>query len=169
MSKKYNAWLATYDFPAYTSCKFDTYNGELGCDVNANDIVIMRVEEMYLIKAEAMAKAGQDGKSFLENFVKTYRNPSYTCTGDVQEAVYFQKRIELWGEGQIWFDAMRLNKGVDRRGGGFTPSAVFEIPANSGLLLWRIPQAEIEANPALTDEVNADRTVSTPDPVKDTE
>ena len=129
----------------------------------------MRVEEMYLIKAEAMAKAGQDGKSFLENFVKTYRNPSYTCTGDVQEAVYFQKRIELWGEGQIWFDVMRLNKGVDRRGGGFTPSAVFEIPANSGLLLWRIPQAEIEANPALTDEVNADRTVSTPDPVKDTE
>ena len=169
LPEKYNAWLATYDFPAYTSCKFDTYNGELGCDVNANDIVIMRVEEMYLIKAEAMAKAGQDGKSFLENFVKTYRNPSYTCTGDVQEAVYFQKRIELWGEGQIWFDAMRLNKGVDRRGGGFTPSAVFEIPANSGLLLWRIPQAEIEANPALTDEVNADRTVSTPDPVKDTE
>ena len=32
---------------------------------------------------------------------------------------YFIRRIELWGEGVIWFDVMRLNKGVDRRGCGF--------------------------------------------------
>ena len=49
---------------------------------------------------------------------------------------------------------MRLNKPVDRRGGGF-PNAtmVFNIPANDPLLLWRIPQ-EIIANPALSEGDN---------------
>ena len=168
LPEKYNTYLASYGFGPYTSCKFNTYNGELGCDVNANDIPLMRVEEMYLIKAEAMAKAGQDGKSFLEDFVKTYRDPSYTCTGDVQEAVYFQKRIELWGEGLIWFDFMRLNKSLDRRGGGFDPTAVFVIKAGDPILLWRIPQTEIEANPALTDADNNEAT-PVPQPVADVE
>lgn len=166
LPEKYNTYLANYGFGPYTSCKFNTYNGELECDVNANDIPLMRVEEMYLIKAEAMAKAGQDGKSFLEDFVKTYRNPEYTCTGDVQEAVYFQKRIELWGEGLIWYDFMRLNKNYDRRGGGFDATAVFSINAGDDILLWRIPQTEIEANPALTDADN-NKTVPAPTPVAD--
>lgn len=169
LPEKYNTYLKAKGFPAYTNCKFGTYDGTIGCNTNANDIVLMRVEEMYLIKAEAMAKAGQDGKTELENFVKTYRDPSYTCTGDVQEAVYFQKRIELWGEGMIWYDAMRLNKGVDRRGGGFPASAVFNIPANSPILLWRIPQTEINANIALSDADNDFRTEATPKAVKDEE
>ena len=167
LPEKYNTYLANYGFPPYTSCKFNTYNGELNCDVNANDIPLMRVEEMYYIKAEAMAKAGQDGKSVLESFVKTYRNPEYTCTGDVQEAVYFQKRIEFWGEGFIWFDFMRLNKNLDRRGGGFDATAVFNIPAGSPILLWRIPQKEIQANIALTDADNDDKNATAPTPVAD--
>ena len=128
----------------------------------------MRVEEMYLIKAEAMAKAGQDGKSFLESFVKTYRDPSYTCNGDVLEAVYFQKRIELWGEGLIWYDVMRLNKGIDRRGGGFAATVVFDIKPGDPILLWRLPQTEINANVAISDADN-NETTPAPKPVKDEE
>lgn len=168
LPEKYNTYLASNGFGPYTNCKFDTYSGELNCDVNANDIPMMRVEEMYLIKAEAMAKAGQDGKAFLEQFVKTYRDPQYTCTGDVQAAVFFQKRIELWGEGLIWYDFMRLNKGLDRRGGGFDPTAVFNIAAGDPILLWRLPQSEIEANPAITDDDN-NETVPAPKPVTDEE
>ena len=168
LDAKYNAYLAQYKFPAYTSCKFNSYDGTLGCGTNANDIPLMRVEEMYLIKAEAMAKAGQDGKSFLENFVKTYRDPSYTCTGDVQEAVYFQKRIELWGEGLIWYDVMRLNKGIDRRGGGFDATVVYNIPAGDPILLWRLPQTEINANVAISDADNNEATPA-PKPVADSE
>lgn len=39
----------------------------------------MRVEEMYLIKAEAEAMSGNlaAGKSTLENFVQAYRDPSF--------------------------------------------------------------------------------------------
>lgn len=166
LSENYNNYLSDYGYPAYTSCKFNTYNGELECDVNANDIPLMRVEEMYLIKAEALAMAGQDGKSVLEQFVKTYRNPSYVCTGNVQDEVYFQKRIELWGEGLVWYDMMRLNKGIDRRGGAFDATAVFNIKANDPILLWRIPQSEIEANPAISDADN-NETVPAPSPVAD--
>lgn len=168
LSSEYNAYLSSYGFAPYTSCKFASYDGTLDCSTNANDIPLMRVEEMYLIKAEAMAKAGEDGKTFLENFVRTYRDPSYTCTGDVQEAVYFQKRIELWGEGLIWYDVMRLNKGIDRRGGGFDATVVYNIPAGDPILLWRLPQTEINANVAISESDN-NETAPAPNPVADTE
>lgn len=154
LSDEWNAYLADEGFAPYTNCKFAPYQNKLNNDVNANDIPLMRVEEMYLILAEAQAMSGQDGKSTLEQFVKTYRDPAYTCTGDVQSAVYFQKRIELWGEGRVWFDVMRLNKGIDRRGAGFEPQCVLKIDAGDPILLWRLPQTEINGNSALTDGDN---------------
>lgn len=168
LTEEYQAYMDSYEFAPYTSCKFAPYNNVLGNDVNANDVPLMRIEEMYLIKAEGEAMSGNNGKSTLENFIRTYRDPSYTCTAsDVQEEVYRQKRIELWGEGLIWFDVMRLNKGVDRRGAGFpNATSVFNIPAGSDILLWRIPQSEIQANPALTDDDNNPAAPS-PTPVAD--
>lgn len=168
----YTAYLADYGFAPYTNCKFGTYDGKLECDNNANDIPLMRVEEMYLIKAEALAKAGKSdkagksGQQVLEDFVKNHRDPAYTCGGDVQEAVYFQKRIELWGEGLVWYDLMRLNKGIDRRGGGFDPTVVFVIPAGDPNLLWRIPMKEINANPAIAESDN-NPSAPQPTPVAD--
>jgi hypothetical protein len=146
--------------------KFAPYADKVGTSTNANDMPLMRIEEMYLIKAEAEAMSGGNGKATLEDFVKTYRDPSYVCTASsgagLQEEVFRQRRIELWGEGLNWFDIMRLNKGVDRRGGGF-PNAtmVFNIPAGDNILLWRISEAEIQANPALSD---ADNNPSAPAP-----
>lgn len=80
---------------------------------------IMRVEEMYFIEAEAAAhqNAGQ-GLQLLTDFMKTYRDPNYvtrkTETDEVVEEVVFQKRVELWGEGQTFFDIKRLNYSVTR-------------------------------------------------------
>jgi hypothetical protein len=165
------AAAAGYGYPAFTQVKFAPYNNVPKTSTNSNDIPLMRVEEMYLIKAEAEAMSGGNGKQTLENFVKTYRDPEYVCTAsspeDIQEEVFRHRRIELWGEGLNWFDIMRLNKGVDRRSGGF-PNAtmVFNIPANSDILLWRIPEAEIQANPALT-EADNNPSAPSPEPVPD--
>ncbi len=79
----------------------------------------MRVEEMYLIEAEAAAQLSPaEGKTLLEDFVKTYRNPKYVCNASSKEEVvdecFLQKRIELFGEGLIFFDYKRLNKSVTR-------------------------------------------------------
>ncbi|MCI6550339.1 MAG: RagB/SusD family nutrient uptake outer membrane protein [Prevotella sp.] len=80
---------------------------------------IMRVEEMYFIEAEAAAH--QDpakGLELLKAFMLTYRDPNYTTraasTEEVVKEAVLQKRIELWGEGQTFFDIKRLNMSVTR-------------------------------------------------------
>ena len=129
----------------------------------------MRIEEMHLIKAEADGMAGNNAT--LVEFVKTYRDPNYSFSGTtptaIQEEVFRQRRIELWGEGLNWYDVMRLNKGVDRRGAGY-PNAtmVFNIPAGSDILLWRVPEAEIQANPSMT-EADNNPSAPAPNPVAD--
>ena len=155
-------------YKPYTHAKFAPYNDEVATTTNANDIPLMRIEEMYLIKAEAEAMNGGDGKTTLENFIKEYRDPSYTCTAtDIQEEVFRHRRIELWGEGLNWYDIMRLGVGVDRRGAGY-PNAtmIFNIEPTDPILLWRIPEAEIQANPALT-ETDNNPAAPAPTPVPD--
>lgn len=170
LTAKQQEFVDETGYAAYTQVKFAPYKDEVGTSTNANDIPLMRVEEMYLIKAEAEGMISGTATA-LESFVKTYRNPTYKVRGsskeDIQEAVYQQRRIELWGEGLNWYDIMRLNKAVDRRGGGY-PNAtmIFNIPAGSDILLWRIPEAEIQANPALSESDN-NPSASAPVPVKE--
>lgn len=82
----------------------------------------MRVEEMYLIAAEAKAMTNApEGKSLVEEFVNTYRwtdsATHYSCNATTSEAVrdeiFFQRQIELWGEVFEYIDRLRLNKGID--------------------------------------------------------
>lgn len=113
--------LADKRMPAYASVKFRPNEGNTD-DPNigaASSYPIMRVEEMYFIEAEAVAHTNAaKGKELLETFMKTYRDPKYTCkvssTDDVVEEIVFQKRVELWGEGQTFFDIKRLNYSVTR-------------------------------------------------------
>ena len=168
LSASQQAMVTGYGYKAYTQVKFAPYNNVLETSINANDIPLMRVEEMYLIKAEAEAMSGQDGKKTLVDFITKYRNDSYVVTyPDIQEEVFLQRRIELWGEGLNWFDVMRLNKGVDRRGAGFpNDNMIFNIAPTDPILLWPIPQAEIQANQALS-AADQNPTSTTPKPVED--
>ena len=140
----------------YSQVKYAPYNGQVGTSTNASDIPLMRVEEMYLIKAEAQAMGGNlsAGAATLTSFVRNYRNPSYNLTStsasDVQSAVLLQRRIELWGEGFAYLDNLRLNTGIDRRGAGFDTNDVFNIPATDPILIFQIPQAETEYNKLIT-------------------
>jgi hypothetical protein len=157
--------VSTCGYPAYTQAKYGTYNDVVRQTVNASDIPLMRVEEMYMILAEAQAMSGNpaQGAATLENFVKTYRDPAYTCTATsatgVQDAVWQQRRIEFWGEGLSYFDLMRLNKGVDRRGAGFPATYVYNISAGDNVLIYRIPESEQEANSLISAEDNNPVTV----------
>lgn len=167
--------LVSYYYGAYTQVKFAPYNDELETSTNASDIPLMRIEEMYLIKAEGEAMSGNvtGAKATLESFLCDYRDPEYSCTAStpetLQEEIYHQRRIELWGEGMNWFDVMRLNKGVDRRGAGYpNASSVFNIQSGDPILLWRLPEKEIQANPALSNSDN-NEAVPVPSPVPDIE
>ncbi|MDE6418576.1 MAG: RagB/SusD family nutrient uptake outer membrane protein [Duncaniella sp.] len=86
---------------------------------SATALPLMRVEEMHFISIESAAHLNAaEGKQALLDFMKTYRYADYTCnvasTDDVVEEVVFQKRVELWGEGQTLWDIKRLNYSVTR-------------------------------------------------------
>lgn len=158
--------------PAYTQVKFAPYKDEVYTSTNANDIPLMRIEEMYLIKAEAEAMAGDPaaGAATLQNFIKEYRDADYVCSAStkeaVQDAVWTQRRIEFWGEGIAYFDMMRLQKGLDRRGAGFQAQYVFNLEPTDDNLIFQLPKTEIEGNRALTDDDNNPNT-SKPTPVEE--
>ena len=157
----------------YTNVKFGMKSG-IGSATNDCDWCIMRVEEMMLIEAEGLAMSNQEGeaKSKLEAFVKNYRDPSYTCTASTKEAlqdeIWKQRRIELWGEGFAMADIMRLNKPVVRFHGtdkGNWPDAFcFNIEANDPYLLLRIPQKESNNNAGIVNNAGGTKPISLQNP-----
>ena len=88
-------------------------------------VPLMRVEEMKLIEAEAAGMQDESrGQALLEAFAKT-RDANYVygthqdaygnnSTSAFQNEVWWQRRVELWGEGFATFDMKRLNKAIIR-------------------------------------------------------
>jgi len=116
---------------------------------------------MYLIEAEALARQNQDAsaRSVLETMVKA-RYPAYSAAAFSGPAliseILLQRRIELWGEGFSLIDIKRIKLGLNRPTGpgnhgspNFDPS-VYILPAGDPKFLMRIPQKELDNNPALT-------------------
>ena len=104
------------DNPAYSSAKFRPGNGDTD-DFNvgaATAIPLMRVEEMYFIWAEAEVQQGNELPAQFVEFMKS-RDPEFTpATEFPVDQIITNKRIELWGEGQAFFDIKRLNMSVTR-------------------------------------------------------
>ena len=107
--------------PTYASVKFRPGQGNQE-DYNVGSATatpLMRVEEMYFIKAEAEAQSNPAaGIATLTDFMTKYRDPSYSTKASTKDEavdeIIFQKRVELWGEGQLFFDYKRLNMSVTR-------------------------------------------------------
>lgn len=155
----YGRFVASSGMPAYTNVKFAAADNDINSLLNSQDYPLMRVEEMILIEAECLAKQGDaDAYDVLNDFVKKNRDVYYDCSSialdDLADEIWFQRRIELWGEGFAFQDIMRLNKDVDRRNSNFGADFQWVIPAHSDILLYRIPQSEIEANHAISNEDN---------------
>ena len=90
------------------------------------DYVYMRVDEFYLLAAEALAKLGQDAQAkTIYKKLLTLRYPEATAATDVayvdaltnaqlQDDIYLNTRIELWGEGKTYLAMKRNHKTVNR-------------------------------------------------------
>lgn len=146
-------------FLPYTNVKFGMYT--VGGTTNEEDWPFMRVEEMLLIRAEALYRSGQqeEGKKVLSDFVKTYRDPDYNvnATGrKFEDEVWFQRRVELWGEGFACSDARRLNKPLVRfhdnaESTNMPAKFRFNMKADDGWLLLRFTTSELNTNFAVVD------------------
>lgn len=145
--------------PAYCGVKFGAYNDEPGATVNAEDIPYMRMEELYLMLAEAQGmRSPAIGAKTLTDFVKANRMPTYSCNASTTDAfrdeLWFQRRIELWGEGFSYFDMMRFEKTLDRRGGGYDPTLVYVVDPSNPVLIYDMEYQEAENNPKIGIKTN---------------
>ena len=142
--------------PVYTNVKWGVKGGLGGTDGNS-DWVLMRAEEMKLIQAEAKGRLNEaEGKTLLQDFVKTYRDPSYDINASPRsflDEVWFQRRVELWGEGFAMLDVLRLGKPVVRfhknTPTNLPPAIAFNIAADNGYLLTRITNSEVNSNSSI--------------------
>lgn len=124
------------NYPAYANLKFrvpdvSSYTAGLTCCTP-----FMRVEEMMLLRAEALYHTDGLGaaKSALEEFVNGYRytgDTRYTCDATNYNgfisALMNQRRIEFWGEGIVFYDYKRLRLQVNR-------ASVANYPENNRLV-----------------------------------
>jgi hypothetical protein len=120
------------------------------------DYAFMRIAELYLMKAEALARQGKDAEAqaVLTEFALT-RDPEYapSHTGEaLVEEIMTHRRIELWGEGFRWYDLKRLNLPVKRLGDNWNIAFCRELEIPAGDIRWQyaIPQEELDANPLMT-------------------
>nr|BFF38561.1 RagB/SusD family nutrient uptake outer membrane protein [Tenacibaculum mesophilum] len=122
----------------------------------SGDLVFMRASEMYLIEAEARAEMNDlpGAKNVLLQLLKV-RDPNATLSTaatkeDLVEEILIERRKELYGElGVSWFDLKRRNKGISRKGSAYRFEV--EFPAGSPRWTFKIPQAEIDKNPNISE------------------
>lgn len=150
--------------PEYASLKFRPGSGSTS-DYSTGNVTafpFMRIEEMYFIEAEAAAHDNAaEGVRLLEEFMKQHRDPAYTCrvsdTEGVVNEIVFQKAIELWGEGQYWFDVKRLALPVERNYNGTNHTTAYLYNSTTALpawMNWQISQLEEMNNRAVNGKNN---------------
>lgn len=129
-----------------------------------DDIILMRSSEMYLIEAEAEAMlnnvvAAQNAlKPLGEERDSSYDVTMYNTKESLMDHIKFQRGLELWGEGFLYTDKIRWDEGIDHAAdGGSGASQVLyndgfkqDKPSVNKEWLFKIPQAEMDANPNLT-------------------
>lgn len=137
----------TTDFPDFTNTKFVDETGSF-----EGDYVYMRASEMLLIEAEAKARLGDPTAAAVLFELVSTRDTGYvqsTSTGAaLVDEIYFQRRIELWGEGVSWFDLKRLKLPLNRTGDGSNHMDFgrFDLEAESNSFRMQIPEAELNSN-----------------------
>lgn len=138
------------------------------------DYLLMRAEEMVLIKAEAechlkdystaRTTIKELGKLRDENYETilarrsdsdTYNSNTNAPISTLMEEILLQRRIELWGEAGRIFDLQRLGLGYNRKYDGSNHTETVQTK-NTGvaspLFILPLPQSEIDGN----ENINAD-------------
>ncbi|NMA75058.1 MAG: RagB/SusD family nutrient uptake outer membrane protein [Bacteroidales bacterium] len=129
----------------------DKFNDRyLGGQPILSDMCDLRAAEMYLVEAEARTHLNDNKALEILNEIQALRNaPMTTKSDNLLEAIYLERRKELYGEGIDLWDTKRLQRGIVRERnyeeGGHYYSV--NIPVNSNKIILQIPRYEIINNP----------------------
>lgn len=129
------------------------------------DYLLMRAEEMILIKAEAECHQGLYGQARLtirelgekrdagfanrlagRTDAKTYNSNTNASLVTLMDEILFQRRLELWGETGRVFDLQRLGLSYDRNYTGSNHTVKAAVDVADPLLILPLPQKEIDGN-----------------------
>lgn len=156
-------WTSAHNTHPYMHVKL---RQKLPGGIEPDDIIYMRASEMYLIEAEAkammndIAGAQEALRPLGEERDSGYDVTQYNTQESMMEHIKFQRGLELWGEGFLFQDKIRWDDPIDHAAnGGSGASEVLyqagffqERPSQNTDWVFKIPQAEIDANPNLGPE-----------------
>lgn len=112
-----------------------------------SSIIFTRLEDIALLRAEALAVLGdQTGAIDLLNQIRDLRvmeRYSAEKEGDLVNAIFRERRKELMGEGQRWFDQIRYHK-LKRS------DAAFNRLIDEGGIYWPVAENVLSQNKQLT-------------------
>ncbi len=133
--------------------KFPGKNG----DVKTNNICIIRLSEVYLNAAEAgLKEGGESAAKAMEYLNQLIAERTTNATQQVETAQFTVERIlkerrkELVGEGLIYFDYLRTQTPIERKGEWHLDLKNYDavtILHTDPRVALPIPQNEIDANP----------------------
>lgn len=129
--------------------------------IDPDDVIYMRSSEMILIEAEAKAMMNDiDGAQETLAILGDARDSAFDETefgtqDALMEEIKFQRRVELWGEGFSYHDHIRWDEPLDQSNSGaakvlYQDGYFQEKPSVNDDWIWKIPQAEIDANPNIS-------------------
>lgn len=138
---------------------FDPGRTAGGQFVITTDLIFMRVEEFYLLSAEASAKMGDAvaAKARLQDLLSIRFGSSTDASAylapftgaALTNEVYFQTRVEMWGEGKSYL-AMKRNQATVTRGTNHVFRGGESFTYDSDEMSWQIPENEIINNPNIS-------------------
>lgn len=162
VAELYATYGLTSRFNLHPYMHFKLKNKNPG-SIDPDDVIYMRTSEMYLIEAEARAMLNDiPGAQAALDPLGSERDSAYDVNiYNTQQAlmdhIKFQRGLELWGEGFGYTDKIRWDEGIDHAAdGGSGASEILyqqayqvERPSVNDAWIFKIPQAEIDANPNL--------------------
>lgn len=123
-------------------------------DQNNNNVVVFRLAEMYLIRAEARAHQNivTGPNSAQEDINKLRSRAKAALVGSVNQGqmlsiIEEERRYELAFEGHRWYDLVRTGRAKE-------VMSAFSSDWKDAYELWPIPQRELLNNPALAGNQN---------------
>ena len=106
-----------------------------------NNVIVLRLSEMYLIRAEAAVNGA--GSTALADLNAIRANRGASALGSAGKAdVALERRLELNFEGHLWFDLNRTGGSINYSDANITRN----IPAGDKLWALPIPKAQVDIN-----------------------
>ena len=166
---KYSGVDPDREFDSANQCYKSYYlvQDNSSCEVN---LVMMRMGNIMLLRAEALNKLGRGSEALdvvnqVRSRVGYMRDAKMDISNvndmnEVESLILEERQLELWGEGQAFFDIKRRDIAVDRTqdGSNFSDDTRFVTTRRPAWMNYVIVQTEGNNNSALVGWNNPDPT-----------